>query len=81
MGINTLVVVISKRDVHTAMRLEELCQSNFVKLPKESKKMEEYREKVLKAIREYEKEFNPSEQYEIVDALGYLYEIIRAIET
>lgn len=43
--------------------------------------MEEYREKVLKAIRDYEKEFSPSEQYEIVNAIGYLYEIIRAIET
>ena len=43
--------------------------------------MEKYREKVLKAIRDYEKEFSPSEQYEIVNAIGYLYEIIRAIET
>lgn len=43
--------------------------------------MEEYREKVLKAIRDFEKEFDPVDQYEITDAIGYLYEIIRAIET
>ena len=43
--------------------------------------MEEYREKVLKAILEFEKEFDPVDQYEITDAIGYLYEIIRAIET
>lgn len=40
---------------------------------------EEYREKVLTAIREYEKQFDQVEQYEITNALGELYEIIRAI--
>ena len=43
--------------------------------------MEEYKEKVLKAIRDYEKQFDRVEQYEIVDAIGELYEIIRAILT
>ena len=39
-----------------------------------------YKEEVLKAIREYEKTFNAVEQNEIVDAIGYLYEIIRRID-
>ena len=43
--------------------------------------MKEYREKVLKAIRDFEKEFDPVDQYEITDVIGYLYEIIRAIKT
>lgn len=43
--------------------------------------MEEYREKVLKAMRDYDKQFDPVEQYEIRDAIEVLYEIIRAIET
>jgi len=42
--------------------------------------MREYREKVLKAIRDFEKEFSPVEQFEVTDAIGVLYEIIRAIE-
>lgn len=42
--------------------------------------MDEYREKVLEAIREYEKQFDPVEQYEVTDAIGVLYEIIRAIQ-
>lgn len=42
--------------------------------------MDEYREKVLEAIREYEKKFDPVEQYEVTDAIGVLYEIIRAIQ-
>jgi len=41
--------------------------------------MDEYRETILKAIREYEKQFDPVEQYEITDAIGVLYEIVRAI--
>ena len=43
--------------------------------------MDEYREAVLKAIRDYEKQFDPVNQYEITDAIGVLYEIIRAIKT
>lgn len=43
--------------------------------------MDEYRETILKAIREFEKQFDPVEQYEITDAIGMLYEIIRAIKT
>lgn len=43
--------------------------------------MDEYREKVLKAIRDYEKQLDYVEQYEIVNAIGELYEIIRAIPT
>ena len=43
--------------------------------------MDEYRESILKAIREYEKHFDPVDQYEITDAIGVLYEIIRAIKT
>lgn len=43
--------------------------------------MDEYRETVLKAISEYEKQFDPVNQYEITDAIGVLYEIIRAIKT
>ena len=41
--------------------------------------MEEYKEKVLSAIREYMKQFDCVDQYEITDALAYLYEIVRAI--
>ena len=41
--------------------------------------MEEYREKILKAIRDYEKEFDHVEQYEITNAIAELYEIIRAL--
>lgn len=43
--------------------------------------MDEYKEKVLKAIRDYEKQLDHVEQYEIVNAIGELYEIIRAIPT
>lgn len=43
--------------------------------------MEEYKEKVLKAIRDYEKEFDHVSQYETTNALAELYEIIRAIDT
>lgn len=43
--------------------------------------MDEYRETILQAIREYEKQFDPVEQYEITDAIGVLYEIIRATKT
>lgn len=43
--------------------------------------MDEYREKVLKAILDYEKQFNPADQYEVTDAIGELYEIIRAIDS
>lgn len=43
--------------------------------------MDEYREKVLKALLDYEKQFDHVDQYEIVDAIGELYEIIRAIPT
>lgn len=42
--------------------------------------MEEYKEKVLKAMRDYEKQFDPVEQYEIRDVIEVLYEIIRVIE-
>lgn len=42
--------------------------------------MEEYKEKVLKAIRDYEKQFDHVDQYEITNALAELYEIIKAIE-
>lgn len=42
--------------------------------------MDEYRETILKAIREYEKQFDPVEQHEITWAIGELFEIIRAIE-
>lgn len=38
-----------------------------------------YREKVLTKILEYEKQFDPVDQYEITDAIGWLYEEIRAI--
>lgn len=41
--------------------------------------MDEYREKVLKAILDYEKQLDHVEQYELVDAIGELYEIIRSI--
>ena len=43
--------------------------------------MDEYRKKVLKAIRDYEKQFNCVDQYEITNAIAELYEIIRAIVT
>ena len=43
--------------------------------------MDEYREKVLKAILDYEKQIDPVDQYEIENAIGELYEIIRAIPT
>lgn len=42
--------------------------------------MDEYREKVLKAILDYEKQFSPADQFEITNAIGELYEIIRAID-
>lgn len=42
---------------------------------------EEYRETVLKAMREYEKTFDHVQQFEITDALDWLYEIIRALPT
>lgn len=42
--------------------------------------MDEYREKVLKAILDYEKQFSHADQYEITDVIGELYEIIRAID-
>lgn len=35
MDINILVAMTSKRDVHIAMRLEELCQKKFVKVTNE----------------------------------------------
>lgn len=41
--------------------------------------MDEYREKVLKAIRDYEKQFDYVDQYEITNAIAELYEIIRVI--
>lgn len=41
--------------------------------------VDEYREKVLKAMLDYEKQFDPVDQYEITDAIGELYEIIRSI--
>ena len=41
--------------------------------------MSEYRDRVLKTIQEHEKEYNPVDQYEIIDALGWLYEEIRGI--
>ena len=34
---------------------------------------------MLAKILEYEKQFDPVDQYEITDAIGYLYEEIRAI--
>jgi len=37
------------------------------------------KEIVLKAILDYEKEFDPVEQYEIVDAIQWLYEKIRLL--
>ena len=43
--------------------------------------MDEYRESVLKAIRDYEKQFHHVDQYEIANAIAELYEIIRAIPT
>ena len=43
--------------------------------------MDEYREAVLKAIREYERQFDHVDQYEITNAIAELYEIIRAIKT
>jgi hypothetical protein len=43
--------------------------------------MDKYREAILQAIREYEKQFDPVDQYEITDAIGVPYEIIRAIKT
>ena len=43
--------------------------------------MDEYREKVLKAIRDYEKQLDHVDQYDIANAIGELYEIIRAILT
>ncbi len=42
---------------------------------------EEYKEKVLEIMLKYEKEFDHVEQWEICDALGCLYECIRAIPT
>ena len=42
--------------------------------------MNEYREKILKTILEYEKRFDPVDDFEVTDAIGYLYELIRAIE-
>lgn len=42
--------------------------------------MEEYKEKVLKAIRDFEKEFDQVDQFEITNAIADLYEIIRAIK-
>ena len=41
--------------------------------------MSEYRDKVLKTMREYEKQFDPVEQWEAIDVLGWLYEAVRAI--
>lgn len=41
--------------------------------------MDEYREKVLKVIRDYEKQLDHVDQYEIANAIEELYEIIRAI--
>ena len=41
---------------------------------------EEYREKVLAAMLEYEKQLDHVDQHEIAFAVGELYEIIRAIE-
>ena len=43
--------------------------------------MDEYRETILKAIREYERQFDHVDQYEITNAIAELYEIIRAIKT
>lgn len=43
--------------------------------------MDEYREAILKAIREYERQFDHVDQYEITNAIAELYEIIRAIKT
>ena len=39
----------------------------------------EYKDKVLKTIRDYEKQFQFVDQYEIVDAIQWLYEEIRSI--
>lgn len=41
---------------------------------------EEYRAKVLKTILEYESHFNAVDDYEVKDAIAYLYEIIRGID-
>lgn len=43
--------------------------------------MNEYRESVLKAILDYEKQFHRVDQYEITNSIAELYEIIRAIPT
>lgn len=42
---------------------------------------EDYREKILKVIIEYEKQLDPVEQCDIAFAIGELYEVIRAVET
>ena len=42
---------------------------------------EEYREKVLMKMLEYRKQYSPSEQWEILNALDWLYEEIRNIPT
>ena len=39
----------------------------------------EYKDKVLKTILDYEKQFHSVDQYEIVDAIEWLYEEIRSI--
>ena len=41
--------------------------------------IKEYREKVLKTMLKYEEQYNPSDQYEIRDALEWLYEEVRQI--
>ena len=42
--------------------------------------VEEYREKVLKAILKYENQFNSVDDYKVKTEIGYLYEIIREID-
>ena len=39
----------------------------------------EYREEVLKAILNYEKQFDPVDENDISNEIGCLYEIVRAI--
>lgn len=40
---------------------------------------EEYRDKVLQVMRDFEKQFDPVDQYEVTNALAELYETIRAL--
>ena len=67
----------AERD-HEAIAIALDCMS-YCELKRNSN-VEEYREKVLKAILDYEKMLDHVEQYEVANAIAELYEIIRSIE-